>query len=382
MVYLDNAATTFPKPPCVAAAMHRFMTEIGANPGRAAHRLAVEAGHVVGDARESVARLFGVPDPLRVVFTLNATEAINVVVHGMLNPGDHVVTSGMEHNAVMRPLRMAENRGVTVSVVPCACDGQLDPDDVARSVRSETRLIIMTHASNVTGTILPVAEVAEIARARDVLFAVDAAQTAGSVPIDLADVPIDFFVFSGHKGLYGPHGTGGMVIGDRVDPAAVRPLKTGGTGSRSAHADQPDFLPDRFESGTPNAPGLAGLGSAVRYLLDVGVENIRDHERGLLQLLLDGLAHTENVTIHGPGRAETTTATVSFTIDGVSASDAALRLDDEFDVLCRVGLQCAPCAHRTMDTFPDGTIRFGLGYFNTASDINRGLEGVACLAAK
>jgi len=380
MIYLDNAATSFPKPPGVTEAMVRFMTDVGANPGRAAHRLSLEAGRILYDTREAVAELFGVADPVRVIFTANATEGINLVLNGYLQPGDHVITSGMEHNSVMRPLRELERGGVLLSVVDCAPRGLLDPDRVAEAIRAETRLIVLNHASNVTGGILPVREVGTLARQRGIMLAVDAAQTAGAVPIDLSDAGIDFLIFSGHKSLFGPQGTGGVVLGERVEPEALRPLRLGGTGSRSAQQEQPLFLPDRFESGTPNTVGLAGLGAGVRFLLSEGIEKIRDCETRLMETLLDGLSEIGGVTVCGPARAARMTPTVSFVIDGVPLSQAAMRLDEEHQVLCRVGLHCAPAAHRTIGTFPEGTIRFSPGYFTTEGDVEAALRGVRDLA--
>lgn len=380
MIYFDNAATSWPKPPCVAEAMTRHMAEVGASPGRSGHRLAVEAARRLYEARETVADLFHAPDPLRVVFGANVTEALNLALNGLLRPGDHVITGSMEHNAVMRPLRALERHGVQVTVVPCSPDGALDPADLAAAVRPATRLIALNHASNVTGTLLPVAEAGRIARQHGLLLLVDAAQTAGAYPIDVQSAAIDLLAFTGHKSLYGPMGTGGLVIGDRVDAHLLQPLKRGGTGSRSEREEQPDFLPDLCESGTPNAVGLAGLAAGTRWVLAQGVERIRAHELALTAQLLSGLAGIPGVTVYGPRDARRQTATVSFVIHGLEPSDVGLRLDDEYAIMCRVGLHCAPAAHRTLGTFPAGTVRFGLGAFNTVEEISAALEAVAALA--
>jgi len=337
MIYFDNAATSWPKPPCVAEAMTHYLAEIGANPGRSGHRLAVAAARVVYGAREAVAELLRAPDPLRVVFGANATEALNLALSGLLRPGDHAVTGSMEHNSVMRPLRALERTGVQVTAVPCTPEGSLDPGDLAAAVRPNTRLIALTHA-------------------------------------------IDLLAFSGHKSLYGPMGTGGLVIGERVDAGLLTPLKRGGTGSRSEHEEQPEFLPDLCESGTPNAVGLAGLAAGTRWVLAQGVERIREHELALTGQLLAGLAAIPGVTIYGPRDARRQTATVSFKIAGLETSEIGLRLDDEFAILCRVGLHCAPPAHRTLGTFPAGTVRFGMGAFNTAEQVAAALNAVAALA--
>lgn len=382
VIYFDNAATSWPKPPGVMEAMARFLNEIGANPGRSGHRMAVEAGRVVYEAREVIAELFNAPDPLRVVFGLNGTEALNLVLRGYLRPGDHVVTSSMEHNAVMRPLRALERQGVEVTVVPCAPDGTLDPGDVLAAIRPNTALVVLNHASNVVGTILPIHEVGAAvgAAGRSPLLVVDAAQTAGAVPIDVQADGIDLLAFTGHKSLYGPMGTGGLVIGERVDLDRLEPLKRGGTGSRSEHEEQPDFLPDKYESGTANAVGLAGLAAGVRWVLERGVETVRAHEEALTRRLVDGLRAIPGVTVYGTLDPARQTATVSFNIAGMEPSEVGLRLDEEFGVLCRVGLHCAPAAHKTIGTFPTGTVRFSLGVFNTAEEVDRALRAVEHLA--
>jgi cysteine desulfurase / selenocysteine lyase len=382
VIYFDNAATSWPKPPAVTEAMTHYMNEIGANPGRSGHRLAVEAARVVYTARESVAELFHAADPLRVVFGANATEALNLALNGLLRPGDHVVTSSVEHNSVMRPLRFLEQRGVTLTVVQCSPEGALNPADLEAAIRADTRLIALNHASNVTGTLLPVAEAGRIARNHGILLMVDAAQTAGAYPIDVQADAIDLLAFTGHKSLYGPMGTGGLIIGERVDITQLIPQKRGGTGSRSGYEEQPEFLPDMFESGTPNAVGLAGLIAGVRWVQEQGVKRIRAHELALTSLLLEGLASTPCVTVYGPRISQRQTATVSFTIDHLENSDVGLRLDEEYAIMCRVGLHCSPAAHRTLGTFPSGTVRFGLGAMNTNDEVAVALQAVAALSRK
>lgn len=378
MIYLDNAATSWPKPESVYVAMDRFMREVGASPGRSGHRLAVAAGRIVLETRERLAELFGVADPLRIVFTLNVTEALNLVIRGLLHDGDHVITSSMEHNSVMRPLRALEP-AVEVSVVPCSTEGVLDPDAVAAAIRPNTKLVILNHASNVVGTLLPVAEVGAIARRRGIVFAVDAAQTAGAYPIDVEAINVDLLGFTGHKSLFGPQGTGGLFIRDGIE---LEPLKRGGTGSRSEFEVQPDFLPDCYESGTPNTVGLAGLGAGVAFVLKEGVADIRAHELALTRQLIDSLHSIDGVRVYGTGDAQRQVAVVSFTIDGVSPSDVAEWLDEDYEIMCRVGLHCAPRAHRTIGTFPQGTIRLSPGYFTTEADIARCVVAVAAIAAR
>ncbi len=382
MIYLDNAATSWPKPPGVVEAIVHFLNDVGANPGRSAHRLAVESGRIVYNAREAVAELFNAPDPLRVVFGSNATEALNLALCGLLRPGAHVITSSMEHNSVMRPLRALERQGVEVTVVQCSPEGFLDPADIEAAIRPHTAIIALNHASNVVGTILPIAEVGEIARRHGLLFLVDAAQTAGAYPIDVETDKIDLLAFTGHKSLLGPMGTGGLYIGERVDLEEFEPLKRGGTGSRSELEEQPDFLPDMGESGTLNAVGLAGLEAGVRWVLEQGVEAIRAHEVELTRQLIVGLRDIPGVTVYGGLDAGRQTATVSFNVAGMEPSEVGLRLDEEYGILCRVGLHCAPAAHRTIGTFPVGTVRFGLGVFNTLEEVERAMEAVKQVARK
>ncbi len=380
MIYFDNAATSWPKPPGVAEAMTHFLNEVGANPGRAAHRRAVASGRILYEAREAVAELFGAPNPLRLVWCKNVTEALNLALQGLLRPGDHVVTSSVEHNSMMRPLRALERQGVALTVVACSPEGVLDPADVEAAIRPNTKLIALNHASNVVGTLLPVAEVSDICRRRRLLLLVDVAQTGGAYPIDVQTDGIDLLAFTGHKSLGGPMGTGGLIVGERVDETKLKPLIRGGTGSRSEQERQPDFLPDMCESGTPNVVGLAGLEAGVRWVLEQGVEALRVHETALTHRLIAGLGAISGVTIYGPLDAELQTATVSFNVAGIPPSEMGLRLDEEYGVLCRVGLHCSPAAHKTIGTFPGGTVRFGLSGFNTADEVEAALVGVENLA--
>ena len=382
MIYFDNAATSWPKPAVVLEAMSRFMTQVGANPGRSAHRLSIEAGRMLYETREALAGLFNLPDPLRIVFGLNATEALNLALWGMLRPGDRVITSSMEHNSVMRPLRALErDRSVNVDVIHCSSDGFLDPADLESAVRADTRMIVLNHASNVVGSLLPVADAGRIAREHDVLLMVDAAQTAGAYPIDMEAMHIDLLAFSGHKALYGPQGTGGLCIGERVSAEEMDPVKRGGTGSRSEWEEQPMFFPDRCESGTPNTVGLAGLRAGVEFVLQQGVEAIRVQEVSLTRRLVAGLLEIPGVTVYGGGDAETQVATVSFNIGGMASSEVGLMLDEEYGIMSRVGLHCAPAAHRTIGTFPVGTVRFGLSYFNTVEEVDTAVGTIRQMAS-
>ncbi len=377
ITYLDNAATSWPKPECVYRAVDRFNREIGANPGRGSHRKTIEAGMLVLETRELLAGLFNVKDSSRIVFMPNVTYALNLALKGILNPGDHVVISSMEHNAVARPLHTLEQTGVEVSVVQCAPDGSLDPRGVELAVRDNTRMICMLHASNLTGTIMPVEEVGRIAKERGALFLVDAAQTAGVLPIDVEAQHIDLLAFTGHKGLLGPQGTGGLYIRPGLE---VCSLIEGGTGSLSEELSQPDFLPDRFESGTPNTPGLAGLGAGVRYLLEVGIEKVRRHEQELTELLLCGLKEIKGVTLYGPCDSRRQTAVVSLNVAGLDCGELCFMLDRNYGIISRSGLHCSPLAHRTIGTIKKGTCRLSPGFFNTPEDIEKTVRAVAEIA--
>ncbi len=380
MIYLDNAATSWPKPDGVADAMVRFLRDVGANPGRSGHALANAAERVRLDAREAVAALFGLSDPFRVVFTAGATSAINLVLHGLLTPGAHVVTTGVEHNAVMRPLRALESRGVSITIVPCRPDGSLDAAGIEGCVTPATRLIVINQASNVCGTVLPVREIGTLAQARGIPLLVDAAQTVGVWPIHIDADGVDLLAFCGHKGLLGPTGTGGLAIRESFDIDRLPPLIQGGTGSRSEREVHPDFLPDKYEAGTPNIVGLAGLAASTRYVLARGVEAIRRHEQDLTARLLAGLRGIPGVQVYGTGDADRQVAVVSFNIAGRTCAEVASSLEQDFGVLCRPGLHCAPAAHRTLGTLPSGTLRFAPGLFTTAEEIDRAVGAVRRVA--
>jgi len=377
MIYLDNAATSWPKPPEVLKAMTDVLERAGGNPGRSGHRLSIAAARVIYDTREAIASFFGTSDPLRVIFTSNATHAINLALRGILKPGDHVVTSSIEHNAVMRPLRSLEKQGIRLSIVPCASDGSIDVRDLEKAMNSTTRLVIMTHASNVVGTLLPITEIASIAHQAGALLLVDAAQTAGAFPIDVQAAGIDLLAFTGHKELQGPPGIGGLVISDNVDVSQIEPLMRGGTGSRSESEEQPDDLPDKYESGTANLAGIAGLGVGLKWITDRGIGEIRDHLKKLSQTLINGLSALPKVKIYGTLDPERSVAIVSFTVTGKRVSEIGLRLDEEYDVLSRVGLHCAPAAHRTIGSFPEGTVRLAPGAFTTVDDAQEAIQAIS-----
>ena len=372
--YLDNAATSWPKPETVYQAVDHFMREVGATPGRGGHRREEEAARIADETRAALAELFHAPEPNGVAFTMNATQAINMALKGLLKAGDHVITSSIEHNAVWRPLKALERRGVAVTAVPCARDGSLDPADVEASIQQSTRMIAMLHASNVLGTILPVAEVGALARKHGIPFLVDAAQTAGAYPIDMQAMNIDLLAFPGHKGLFGPHGTGGLIVRTGL---ALETWIEGGSGTESAPETMPESLPLRLEVGTQNAAGIAGLLAGTRFVLEQGIEKIRQHEMELTTLLMDALRDVPNLTLLGHSDFTQRTAVVSVNIEGYVPDQLAMVLDQVFDIATRAGLHCAPQAHRTAGTLESGALRFSPGYFNTADEIHEAAEALA-----
>lgn len=366
MIYLDHAATSWPKPPEVLHAMIAAMAEAGGNPGRSGHSLSLRASDVVYDCREGLAALFGINDPLRIAFTANATEALNLAIKGLLKPGDHAVYSSMEHNAVWRPLKAMECHGVSLTMVEANSEGGISPQSIAASLRPNTRLVVLTHASNVTGTINDIAAIGALLKERSVPFLVDAAQTAGVLPINVAAMAIDMLAFPGHKGLLGPQGTGGLYVGEGL---SLRPLKDGGTGTTSHLAAMPDITPDRYESGTLNTPGIAGLNAGVRHILAVGQTAIRAHEVMLITQLQKGLSSLPGVTIYGPHDPARRMGILSLTVDGFDCEELAAILEERFSIACRAGLTCAPLAHATIGTTNTGVLRFSVGHTTSENDI-------------
>lgn len=373
-VYLDNAATSRQKPDSVIEAMDNYFKNIGCSPGRGGYECSLKAGRIVLETRLAVAELFNVPNPEQVIFTHNITHSLNYAIKGLLRKGDHVVTTSMEHNSVVRPLRSLEKRDIIrVDYISCDARGMLNPEDISRAIRDDTRMIVITHASNVTGTLMPVREVAQIAQKHNLFFVLDTAQTAGVYDIDFQELNLDVLAFTGHKSLMGPPGTGGFVISERA-AREMNPLIEGGTGSVSDMEYQPDFLPDRFESGTMNTPGLAGLKAGIDFIKGVGLNKIRGHELALTKKLIDGLEQIKGVKIYGPKDINLQTSTVSVAVEGFDMGELSFVLDDKYGIMTRSGLHCAPLAHKTIGTFPEGTLRFSIGYFNTEEEIDYTLE--------
>ncbi len=382
-LYLDNAATTYPKPPAVAQAVYSCIANSGVNINRGCYAAAYELEEQVLDTRQLLCGLFHGPDCRNVIFTKNVTESLNVLLKGFLREGDHVLTSSMEHNAVMRPLVQLEKAGISFTRVPCDGQGRLDPDALERCLRPNTRLLVMTHASNVCGTVLPIAQAGDFCRAHGLRFFVDSAQTAGVLDLDMEAMHIDALAFTGHKGLLGPQGTGGFLLAEGL-AAELEPLLSGGTGSISHTEDVPAFLPDRFEPGTLNLPGIAGLRQGLLFLRETGIANIRQHEQALAQRFLQGLRPLEEegqlrILAGGDERV----GVVSVQTLKKELSQAAFELDDRFGIMTRVGLHCAPAAHRTLGSYPVGAIRFSFGWYNTPRQTDRALEalGEVCRGA-
>jgi cysteine desulfurase family protein len=369
MIYLDNAATSFPKPECVYQTLDRFARQSLANPGRAGHKVALAAEHALDDARHLLNQLFHGEGPERFVFTLNCTDALNMAFKGVLAEGDHVITTDLEHNSVSRPLRKMELDGrITLTRLRADGGGTVDPDDFRKAVTPRTRLVALTHASNVLGTVQPVAAVGRLARERELLFLVDAAQTAGVLPIDVRALHIDLLAFPGHKSLLGPTGTGALYVGPR---ATLRAWREGGTGGDSSSETQPAQLPYFLEGGTPNVLGVAGLAAGIRYVQEQGLDKIHAHEARLTERLWRRLDEIGAYEVFGHRDQARRVGTLSFRSEALAAAELGGILDQAFDIAVRPGLHCAPYIHRSLGTFPDGTVRVSPGPFSTDQDIDQ-----------
>ena len=376
-VYLDNGATSFPKPKAVIEAVGKVLGTVGASPGRGGHRHAREAMAIVSECRQRTARMLGVGDPDRVVFTGNATESINIVLNGWLRPGDRVLYSAMEHNAVARPLMKMASEGVRAEMIPCSPGGELDLGALALMLRTEARLVVLVHVSNVNGALMPVELAAEACARAGVPLLLDAAQSAGLQPIEAENPGIGMVACSGHKSLLGPPGVGILYIKAGLD---VQPLIYGGTGSRSEELDQPDFCPDRYESGTPNLAGLAGLSEGIGYILKTGMESILEHEIGLARHMENQLSRIGAVRVFEPVRRGS--GSVSFTVEGMNPNDVGAILDQAFDIAVRTGLHCAPLAHRALGSFPGGTVRVSPGFSTSLEDVEYFLDSIRWIVSR
>ena len=368
-IYLDNAATSYPKPQQVSKSIYDFMISNGSSSGRGSYQRAMQSDFLIYETRKLIGELFNSKDPKKVIFTSNVTESLNLALRGILKENDHVVTSSLEHNAVWRCLKTLEKeRNITITKVPSTKEGYTNPVDVTKSIKKDTKLIVFTHASNVLGTIQPIKEIGKIAKDNDILFLVDAAQTAGVCNIDVKGDNIDLLAFTGHKGLLGPMGTGGLIINCDYD---INPLKAGGTGGDSAYEYQPDYYPNKLETGTLNVSGIVGLGEAIKFINKESIEKIHSKEKELVAYALEKLKEVKNIEIYGPQNSEDIVGVISFNIKSIRAEDAVHELDLKYNIMLRAGLHCAPNAHELIGTKEIGSMRIGIGYFNEKEDIDK-----------
>lgn len=379
MIYLDNAATSFPKPKTVSAAMLDYLDNIGASPGRSGHQLAAAAGRILFQARKALTRLFKLNDPGRIIFSENATAALNLALFGLLRQGDRVLVSGLEHNSVMRPLRRLEElRQITIDILPGTATSHYDLKLRGQwCEQKKYRLAVINHGSNVIGSRAPLAAMLPLLKEYNIISVIDGAQSAGAHIIDLSTLDPDIFCFTGHKSLFGPPGTGGLYIKAGIEP---QPLIYGGTGSRSETEFQPEFLPDRYESGTPNTVGLAGLKAGLDFIEETGLENIIEHERVLAETLRHNLRDIPGLTLYEPRPDDGKLPVISFTLAGLECSEIGSRLDREFSIMTRIGLHCAPRAHQSISTFPQGTVRLSPGYFNSVEEMAEVTRAISIIA--
>ncbi len=374
-IYLDNAATAFPKAPGVGKIMKHYLEKIGCTVKRGKSSIAFRLEEQVYETREMLCKLFHVTTPENVIFTMNVTQSLNFILKGLLKPGQHCIISSMEHNAVMRPLVQLEKTGVEYTRITCNPLGELDPRDVSGAVRPNTRAVVLTHASNVCGTILPLQEIGVICRQKNLFFIVDSAQTAGIIDIDIPALGIDALAFTGHKGLLGPQGIGGFILTDSI-AQTMECLISGGTGSLSDQEEIPAYPPDKFEAGTPNLPGILGLKAALTFLEGTGLEAIRKREKFLTATFLDNLREIKGIRTLGLPRAEGRTAVVSVDFLHLDNGEAAWKLEKYYGILTRSGLHCAPSAHKTLGTFPQGTVRFSFSHANTLKEVEYAIKTI------
>ncbi|MDO5039269.1 aminotransferase class V-fold PLP-dependent enzyme [Clostridium sp.] len=368
-VYLDNASTTFPKPKVVSDSIYNYLVNIGGNANRSNHSNALESNREIFLARERIAKFFNYDKFENVVFTNNITMSLNILIKGILRKGDHVITSSLEHNSVIRPIiSCKEKLDVEVDFVKASFDGFINPKDIENLIKKNTKLVIITHASNVIGTIQPIKEIGEICKKNNIFFIIDTAQSAGTVPIDFYDIGANALAFTGHKSLFGPQGIGGFIIDDKLNEICT-PLLEGGTGSLSHEIHQPNFMPDKFECGTLNIPGIVGLSNGIEFINNVGIENIKNKNKKLYKKLIKSISSMERYKVYGDISGENSTTSISFNLDGVETSELSFYLESN-GISNRSGLHCAPMCHKTIGTFPEGTVRLSISYFNTDEEID------------
>lgn len=377
MIYFDNAATTFPKPEVVYQKHIEAMREYGANPGRAGHKMALRANRGIFETRISIAKLFNIKNMMNIIFTFNCTESLNLGIKGILKPGDHVITTSMEHNSVLRPIKHLEEIGVENTIVKANSKGEIKASDIEAAIKENTKLIITTHISNLTGTIMPIEEIGQVAKAHNIYYMVDAAQSAGVYPIDVEKMNISMLAAPGHKGLLGPQGTGFLYIAEELD---IESILQGGTGSASESLTQPTIRPDRYESGTPNGPGIIALGAGVDYIAQKGIDSIREHEETLTEHFLKGIKDIDGIKVYGPKDIKRQAAVVALNLQDIDSSEISYILDEEYDIAVRSGLHCAPLAHKTIGTLDQGVVRFSFGIFNKIEEVDRAITALKDIA--
>ncbi|MBK5241140.1 aminotransferase class V-fold PLP-dependent enzyme [Clostridium sp.] len=381
-IYLDNAATTFPKPSLVYTSMMNYMMNVGTNPGRGVTTASLEGNKVILNCRYALMELFNFDKVENVIFTPNITTSLNTLIKTVVKSGWHVITSSMDHNASLRPLNSLLEKGIIeLDIVPCSKQGLINIDDFINTIKPNTKLVVLSHASNIVGSIQPLEAIGKICKEKGIFFIIDSAQTAGVIPLDFYKLNCNALAFTGHKSLLGPQGTGGFLIDDNLNEACTSFME-GGTGSLSSSIIQPDFLPDKFESGTLNAPGIAGLLEGINFINTQGIDAIRQHEEYLLKKFVEGLLNIDTIKIYGLTDNSKRTATISVNSTKIDNSELGFILDSDYGIITRTGLHCAPLAHKTIGTYPCGTLRFGIGPFNDIKDINYTLNSLSTIIRK
>ncbi len=376
-IYLDNASTTFPKPKLVADSMYNFLTNIGGNSGRSNHSNSLKANRILYDTRESLANFFNFDCPANVIFTNNITTSLNILLNGILKPGDHVITSSMEHNSVIRPLyQLKEQLNIEIDIVAANIEGFINSNDILKSIKPNTKLVVLSQASNVTGSIQPIKEIGNICKLKGIFFILDSAQGAGVLKTDFKEMNLSALAFTGHKSLFGPQGIGGFIIDDNLNQVC-KPLIVGGTGSLSHSIYQPDFLPDKFESGTLNIPGIVGLYEGINFINTEGLDSIYEHNKYLHSYFIKELLNIDDITFYGDKTTLNSTTCISFNINNMDTSELSFELDNTYGIKNRSGLHCAPLAHETVGSYPSGSIRLSVSYFNKKSELDYTLKAIS-----
>lgn len=372
-VYLDNSATTYPKPEEVYFSVFNYMKNIGANPGRGGYSNALAGDRIIFSCREAIMNLFNFDKLENIIFTANITQSLNILLKSIIKEDWHIITSSMEHNSVLRPLSsLKEQKNIQLDIIECSEDGVLNIENFKNAIKPNTKLVVLTHASNIIGSIQPLEEIGKLCRENGIYFIIDSAQSAGAIPVDFYKIGCNALAFTGHKSLLGPQGIGGFLIDEDLNNEAS-PFIEGGTGSLSQSIIQPDFLPDKFESGTLNAPGIAGLLSGINYIIREGVESIQEKERELCKHFIDGLLNIPSIKLYGSTDSSLRTPTISINSTKINNAELGFILDRDYGIMARTGLHCAPLAHKTIGTLPEGTLRFSLGPFNDKKDIDYSL---------